>query len=566
MDDQVDLAQYLFTRLAQIGVGSVHGVPGDYNLTALDYVEPAGLHWVGNANELNAGYAADGYARIKGIGALITSFGVGELSAINAIGAAYAEKAAVVHIVGTPPRAAQNAGACLHHSLGDGNFRVFADMYKSVTVAQANLIDANTAPRLIDAALKKCILQSRPVYIEIPTDMVTSKVASPASPIDLSIPGYDEELEDRMVEVLLTKMLGAQRPLILVDGFTARFDIRDEVNELVGVTGFPTLTTPFGKSIVTETLPNFCGIYSGLAGDPAHQRWVEECDLVLRFGPLDSDINTFGFTAQPNPQVTVTIEKYSVQMSGMEGPPVSDQAISSKSLLQKLLKRLESSQLPAPQPFPENRELPSELLKTLPPPPPDSPVDQHSFWLHMSTFLRAGDTLLTETGTSAYGGHSLVLPAHTTLLTSAIWLSIGHALAAAGRTLVFTGDGALQMTAQALSDVLRNRLRAVVFVLDNAGYAVERLIHGFAAAYNDVQPWRNTLAPAFFGAPVDDAEYPVRTSRVEGWGALREVLSDPGLREGRGLSLVEVCMGVGDAPLSLVKFAGYVEKRNKGEL
>lgn len=131
----MDLGDYLFRRLAQLGVGSIHGVPGDYNLTVLDYLEPASLHWVGNANKLCAGYAADGYARIKGIGALITSFGVGELSAINAIGASFSEKIPVVHVVDTPPLAAQRSGACLYHSLGDGNFRVFADMYKSVTCA-----------------------------------------------------------------------------------------------------------------------------------------------------------------------------------------------------------------------------------------------------------------------------------------------------------------------------------------------------------------------------------------------------------------------------------------------
>lgn len=124
----MDLGEYLLHGLAQLGLGSIHGVHGDYNLTVLDYLKPTGLHWVGNANELCAGYAADGYARIKGIGALITSFGVGECSAINAIGASFPEKVPVVHIVGTPPRTAQESGACLHHSLGDGNFRAFADM------------------------------------------------------------------------------------------------------------------------------------------------------------------------------------------------------------------------------------------------------------------------------------------------------------------------------------------------------------------------------------------------------------------------------------------------------
>jgi len=88
LEDPVDIATYLFTRLKQLGVDSVHGLPGDYNLVALDYLPSCGLNWVGNCNELNAGYAADGYARIKGIAAVITTFGVGELSLLNAIAGA----------------------------------------------------------------------------------------------------------------------------------------------------------------------------------------------------------------------------------------------------------------------------------------------------------------------------------------------------------------------------------------------------------------------------------------------------------------------------------------------
>lgn len=116
--DPVDVAEYLFRRLHQVGIRAVHGVPGDYNLVALDYLPKAGLKWVGNVNELNAGYAADGYARVKGISAIITTFGVGELSAINAIAGAFSEYVPVVHIVGTPSTISQRDGMLLHHTLG----------------------------------------------------------------------------------------------------------------------------------------------------------------------------------------------------------------------------------------------------------------------------------------------------------------------------------------------------------------------------------------------------------------------------------------------------------------
>lgn len=580
MADQINLAEYLFRRLAEVGVRSVHGVPGDFNLTACDYVLSTGLRWVGNANELNAGYAADGYARVNGVGALITSFGVGELSAINAIGASYAEKAAVVHIVGTPPRAAQDAGACLHHSLGDGNFSVFSDMFRSVTVAQARLFDPETAAGLIDHALEQCLLHSRPVYINLPSDMVPVKVDAPTRPISRAVPGYSEAFEDSMVNTLLSKMESAKRPLILVDGFTTRFDVRNEINDLVKLTCFPTLTTPFGKGLLNESAPNYHGVYYGMAGSGAHHEWVQGCDLVLRFGPLNSDVNTFGGTAIPNPDVTVTFEKQSVQL-GDKTQPSDGKAVSIKSLLGKLVARLQGVQLIS-EPFPPNPDLPREILKTLPVRSDDSKVDQYSFWLRMSEYLRPGDIVLTETGTSSYGGQNVMLPDDTAVINSSIWLSIGYMLGACqgaalaqrelaesgsrppGRTILFEGEGSLQMSAQAISDIVRNKLDVTIFVLNNNGYTIERVIHGFGASYNDIQPWRNLEAPSYFGAPVDDPSYPVRTRRVENWGELRSALSEPGIREGRGLNMIEVFMDMADCPASLKTFADYLSKKNGG--
>lgn len=581
MAPTVDIAEYLWIRLAQLGLKSVHGVPGDYNLTLLDYVKPMGIHWVGNSNELNSGYAADGYARVKGIGALVTSFGVGELSAINAIGGAYAEKAPVVHIVGTPPLAAQQAGACLHHSLGDGNFRVFADMYKSVTVAQANLTDSSTTPQMIDATLTECVRQSRPVYIEIPSNMVKVKVPAPTSPLDFSVPEYDEVFEDHIVDALVTRIERSKKPMILVDAFTARFGFKKEVGELARRTGIPTLASPSGKGIVSEHLPNFHGVHLGSAGEPAHQAWAESRDLVLRFGALNSETNTFGFTALPNPLVTVLFDKYSIQMSGKD---LHGRALCTKSALQKLLSRLESIRLPIPEPYPKECLSLAAMLKKLPEPADHSVVDQYSFWLLISKFLCSGDIIMTETGTASYGGQSILLPDDTAVINSTIWLSIGYMLAAcqgaslaqremcqegerpSGRTILFEGDGSLQMTVQAISDIIRNKLDVTIFVLNNNGYTIERIIHGFNEDYNDIQPWRNLEAPSYFGAPKNDPSYPVRTFSAQNWGELQEILHCSELKAGKGLNMVEVAMKMDDAPQSLVSFVRYLIKRNRGEV
>lgn len=580
---QIDLAEYIFRRLIQLGLGSVHGVPGDYNLTVLDYLKPLGLHWAGNANELNAGYAADGYGRIKGIAAIITSFGVGELSAINAIGNAYAEKSPVVHIVGTAPMAAQKAGACLHHTLGTGNYRAFPEMNKWVTVAQANLTDAETAPALVDATLKACVLNSQPVYIELPTNMVSAQVPAPVTPIDLSIPGFDEAYENKVLDKVMERIQSATKPVILMDGLTARFRVTEEVNEFVRLTGFPTLCAPFGKGIVNENLPNYHDVYLGAIGDQVIKQQVDDADLILNFGPLHSDVNSFGFTAVPRADVTITLDRYSIKF-GLEADS-SGRAISIKSFMAKLVKRIGATKLPTLQPFTPSSSSSPLLLKNLKPSADDAIIDQDSFWLRMSEFLRPGDLLLAEAGTAFAGAGTLILPENTIIINSGLWLSIGYTLPAlqggalaqreqrkegskegarsSGRAILFIGDGSLQMSVQGISDIIRSRLDATIIVINNAGYTVERVIHGFHESYNDIQPWRNTEALSFFGAPKDDPEYPVIAEQAKNWGELRTVLGRKDVQAGKGLTLIEVFMDMADAPAPLKTLAAYVSNRNK---
>ncbi|KAH6664582.1 pyruvate decarboxylase [Halenospora varia] len=580
MAKQISLASYLFCRLRQIGVRSVHGVPSDYNLQALDYIKGAGLHWVGNANELNAGYAADGYARVKGISALFTGFGVGELSAINAIGGAYSERVPVVHIVGTPPRAAQKAGLCVHHTLGDGNYKLFAEMHRQLTVSQANLTDPATALAMIDRTLRECIHQSRPVYIELPTDMATVQVPEDtlSSPIDISLPSDDQGLEESVVLQILEKIYAAKQPFIIVDGFTARYGYSNEANELVRVTGFPTSTTPFGKSIIDETNKNFHGVYAGSSGCHDFKAWVESCDLVLRLGPLDADTNTYGFTTIPDRSRTINFHGYSVEVGSADSLQ-SIRGLHVKPLLRKLLDRLDQSKIPRYDRYPDLVN-PRNQRDALPSPEVDSVIAQETFWQRISSFFKPGDIILTETGTASNGGGDFVLPPYTTLINSSIWLSIGHMLGACagsslalrdmvsdnirptGRTILFEGDGSLQMSAQAMSDMIRNRLDVIIFLINNDGYTIERLIHGMEESYNDIQPWRYLEAPNFFGAPKDDPQYPVITRRASTWGELSQILSDKKLQEGKGFNMVEVIMARGDGPKTLKKLAAYMAKRN----
>ena len=208
------------------------------------------------------GYAADGYARIKGISSFMTTFGVGELSAINAVSGAYSEYVPIVHIVGTPSTISQKDGMLLHHTLGNGNFEVFANMNRDITCAIVKLNDPHEAATLIDHAIRECWVQSRPVYITLPTDIVQKKIEGERlkTKIDLSYPENDREKEDYVVDVVLKYLHEAKNPVILVDACAIRHRVLKQVHSLVETSGLPTFSTPMGKGGVDETLPTFGGM------------------------------------------------------------------------------------------------------------------------------------------------------------------------------------------------------------------------------------------------------------------------------------------------------------------
>ena len=308
LEEPVDVAKYLFDRLHQIGVRSVHGLPGDYNLVALYYLQDSGLNWVGSVNELNAGeiilvhppssdskqadpdaaYAADGYARVKGISAMITTFGVGELSAINGVAGAYAEHVPVGHIVGCPSTISQRNGMLLHHTLGNGDFNVFANMNTEISCEVAKLNNPYEIANQIDHTLRQCYLRSRPVYIMLPTDMVQKKVegARLKTPIDLSEPQNEPDRENYVVDVVLKYLHAAKNPVILVDACAIRHRVLPEVHDLIEKTGLPVFVTPMGKGAVNETHPTYGGVYAGSGSHPETKERVESSDLILSIGTL----------------------------------------------------------------------------------------------------------------------------------------------------------------------------------------------------------------------------------------------------------------------------------------
>ncbi|KAI2622677.1 pyruvate decarboxylase [Hypomontagnella submonticulosa] len=564
----VDVAEYLFTRLHQIGIRSVHGLPGDFNLVALDYLPKAGLKWVGNCNELNAAYAADGYARVKGIGAIVTTFGVGELSAVNGLAGAYSEHVPVVHIVGCPSTVSQRSGLLLHHTLGNGDFNVFANMSAAISCAVAKLNDPAEIATQIDHALRECWLRSRPVYIMFPTDMVEKKVEGERleTPIDLNEPSNEADREDYVVDVVLKYLHAAQRPIVLVDACAIRHRVLDEVHDLIDKTQLPVFVTPMGKGGINETHPSYGGVYAGSASAPGVKDMVEGSDLVISIGALKSDFNTAGFSYRLSQLTSVDLHSDHCTVRYSEYPGVR-----MKGVLRKVVERLDMSQIKvqAPPRFPEMGTTP--IGDT---PASEAVIKQNWFWARIDQFLRENDIVVTETGTANFGIWATRFPANVMSLNQTLWGSIGWAVGAcqgaalatqdmagpekARRTILFEGDGSLQLTAQEISTMIRHRLDVIIFVICNDGYTIERFIHGMDEAYNDIAAWRYKDLPAVFGGNEDAVKSYVVRTRAE----VEKLLADKDFNDRKGLRFVELYMPREDAPKSLMLTAEASAKRN----
>ncbi|AEO67741.1 uncharacterized protein THITE_2116720 [Thermothielavioides terrestris NRRL 8126] len=546
----VAVAEYLFRRLHEIGIRSVHGLPGDFNLVALDYIPKAGLRWVGSVNELNAAYAADGYARIKGISALVTTFGVGELSAINGVAGAFSEHVPVVHIVGCPSTISQRNGMLLHHTLGNGDFNVFANMGSQIACDTARLNKPAEIADQIDHALRECWIRSRPVYIMLPTDMVEKKIegARLDTPIDLTEPENEAEREDYVVDVVLKYLHAAKCPIILVDACAVRHRVLKEVHDLVEKTQLPVFVTPMGKGAINESHPSYGGVYAGTGSHPDVAERVESADLVLSIGALKSDFNTTGFSYRTSQLNTIDFHSTYCQVRYSEYPGVA-----MRGVLRKVVERVDLSKLSQPS-------SPQVVNKVAENWDDSETITQAFFWPRIGEYLKENDIVVTETGTANFGIWETKFPPGVTGVTQILWGSIGWSVGAAQgaalaardmgvdrRTILFVGDGSFQLTAQEVSTMIRHNLKVTIFLIYNEGFTIERFIHGMEAEYNNIARWQYTEVPAVFGA----SDKQCRKFVVKTKDQLEKLLTDKEFNEARGLQFVELWLPKEDAPRAL---------------
>ncbi|KAK6525392.1 Pyruvate decarboxylase 1 [Orbilia ellipsospora] len=563
---ETTIVQYLFKRLHQLGIRSVHGVPGDYNLVALDNLQEAGLEWVGNCNELNAGYAADGYARIKGISALITTFGVGELSALAAVAGSYSERVPVVHIVGVPSTISQKQGALLHHTLGNGDFSVFANMSRSISQVVVHLTDPTIAAREIDRVLRACYVSTHPVYIALPTDMALQKIPSKGleTPINLSMPPNDPSIEADVLDSITEIIYSANNAAILVDACAIRHRVIDEVHDLINKSQLPAFATPMSKGAIDETNIRFGGIYIGDVSRPDVKKAVESADLIISIGALKSDFNSGGFTYHTNTKHTIEFQVDHIKIGYATYP-----GIGMKSVLQKLLGSLDFHRIRHTE---SAKSKPPRLVNQEAENSGGQEITHSWFWPHVGNWLQEKDVIITETGTANFGILETRFPKDVTAISQVLWGSIGYSVGAcqgaalalketdrSRRVILFTGDGAFQMTGNEVSTMIRHGLKPIIVVINNDGYTIERMIHGEGAVYNDIQPWKHTKILEMFGAKEGEyMSYAVKTRKEV------DELFQKGneFSKAERIQLVELFMPRLDAPRALKITGKMSEKLN----
>jgi alpha-keto-acid decarboxylase len=557
-DGEYTIGDYLAGRLAEAGVDRVFGVPGDYTLTLLDYlIAQPGLEWTGCANELNAGYAADGYARMRGIGALCTTFGVGELSAINAVAGSFAEHVPVVHIVGSPASGTQAAARIVHHSLGDGVFTHFAEMYEKITCAQAALTVDTACPE-IDRVLSAVKAQRLPGYILIPADVAAAPTAPPAVPLPITPERVDPDALAAFTAA--ARRLLATAPDVMDVGvlsglLTHRFGAAADLAALLAAGPLPHATTLWGKSLVDESDPGFTGVYAGAASTNAARRTVEGSSVLILSGVQFTDLNSGFFTQQVVRRRTIEISPSAVSVGAAlyDQVPLPTALQVLTSLVAELAPR-HGRPVSSPDPVTAAVEAPS----------PAAPLSQQTLWDRVARFLRPGDIVLADVGTSFFGAATHRLPRDVTFIGQPLWASIGYALPAllgaclacpGRRGILLIGDGAAQLTVQELSTILHAGLSPVVIVVDNDGYTIERAIHGPEQPYNDIARWDWTAAPALFGS--DRVSVALRVTTA---GELDEALK--GADSPGELALIQAVVPRMDVPALLESLARAASAAN----
>lgn len=482
------VGSYLAARLSQIGLKHHFAVAGDFNLVLLDQLlTNKELEQVYCCNELNCGYSAEGYARACGTAAAVVTFSVGGLSAINAIGGAYAENLPVILVSGAPNSNDHASQHLVHHTLATHDLSYQLEIAKKLTCAAVAITSAADAPHQIDTAIRTALREKKPAYIEIACNIAAAPCAAPGpvSAVVAEEPSDPETLE-AAIATAAEFLHGKQKPIVLIGSKLRAAGAEKQAIELAEALGCAVTVMAAAKSFFPEDHPQFAGIYWGGVSAPGAREIVDWSDSVVCIGTIFNDYSTVGWTAMPSGAGVLTADQNRVCLAGQDFGRIHLRDFLS-GLARKLQKR-DATMV-------EYRRIRARP-ETEHPAKRDGKVMRTEIFRQVQALVTADTTVIAETGDSWFNGMGMKLPGGARFEIEMQWGSIGwsvpatfgYAVGAPGRRVVaLIGDGSFQLTAQEVAQMIRRKLPVIIFLINNHGYTIEVEIHD--GPYNNIKNW-----------------------------------------------------------------------------
>jgi indolepyruvate decarboxylase len=470
------VADYIIKRLTEQQVDTLFGVPAAYCSPLFEAAIGQGMRTVVTASDLEAGYAADGYARTKGLGAASVAYGVGALSMINAIAGAYVERSPVVVVNGGP-----SAGALsnLHqfdivpsHSIGQDATDLNA--YKLVTASAARAGSVADVPAVVDTAISSAIKKQRPAYIEINMGIWESPCPMPIG--SLNVANRPAGTENQLAAAIVGLIRAAQTPVILVGTEIRRYGLADKVADLIAKLGVRWATAVLSKSVLPEQGAGWIGVYDPPHSLPAVKSAVEHADLLVTLGAVF-----------PNGYAGLVQGAFGRMVQVYDGKVRIKTAAKQDAEIGALVSALVAEAAKAPP-----KPVPGGAIPAAPG-PATAPLTYKQVFERIAVALDDSLIVVPDTFLGVFSASDLPVKGRDAFLCSGVWASIGHSVAAAvgasfgssRRPLVICGDGGFHMTATALSTMVQYRRNPIVVVIANGIYGYEQFL----------------LDPSFFNDP-----------------------------------------------------------------
>lgn len=493
---KIKVSDYIIQELSKLGIKNIFGVPGDYNFNLIDSVERnLKVQWTGSTNELNAGYAADGYARLNSFGTVITTYGVGELSAINAIAGSFAESIPVVMLVGIPSTKHIENKSIIHHNFAPPDYCNFAEMYSKVTAKAVYLTKDSKIKDEIDECIDILIKTRKPVYIAVPKDICSWEIENEPPEHDIL---SDEtsliEASSRITDLIKN----ASNPVIITDSLIKRFTSEYETERFINKSNIPFCSFLMGKGIIDESHKNYLGTFLGKTLSAELLDILNSSDCVVSIGTIYCDFNTFNapLNFKPDDMINIQGNYVTVQNKKYEN-------VYMKDLLKHLSENIEkqkSKKIPQINGYQKTQISKIENL------------DSEYLYPRIQEFLKPNDIFICDTGIALFGTAPMKFPDKIKFENQFFWASIGWGTPAAlgtnlakiyRRTILLTGEGAHQLTVQEISNIISHNLHPVIIVINNSGYTIERMLSKNPNDnYNNINSWDYTKLPAIFGKNV----------------------------------------------------------------